>query len=697
MMNAVISHNIEQFVKVIKSELLPFENFVARKYEKDQVDINQPHNLIDIKIMRAIRNISINHIPKCIPLLGKSGAGKTHYFWVLKDMEQKNEQDYSEAVKEQEKSLEYTDDDFNSNLTSLDFLRWRCVYIPSPPAPIRIPLHILTCLFDELGEEILENVSFNIIKRFGKSTNRAGKKDKKYFNKLMAKGLSYFGGMYSDILKAFVIYGSELNSDLKNLAQRWLFGEILSSDELNKLSVRTNIENDDTCFALIKLVGEMFSFPIIFFFDEMELLYRIHGKEAEIRVWEIIKKLFNESHNILFITTCLLDVWDRVENTLDLSVLSRFDPILRLRPFTFENIVDYYSKSMKLFWETHINSYPEDMLFPFSINTLEDIFTKSGGNQRTNIKLINMTFQKFIDGEFSLDLISNSKWSVMDENEKIIPKKLQNSNISEINGAIQELESNIIPALNKRDTQNLDIIFGSENDHDTERKENKYNTSEIGTLLPVTEILEEICEDNIKLIIDDDVYYFDIGPNVMYYTIASILKHFSTYTGKFHEIEMDPKITVNKTAKTLGIIYHLVEKDEPSQIGIEIPQCKNFKYGSSMASKNLISSYHSLIKLTEIIKRGIIDKGILLIPKNALVKGKQISKLLSNYESELLIIELSNTSARNFIIKWNETENKINHGDNGSFKKFIYNNEIAQKILGFFDEEIEAIIKGRST
>jgi hypothetical protein len=162
---------------------------------------------------------------------------------------------------------------------------------------------------------------------------------------------------------------------------------------------------------------------------------------------------------------------------------------------------------------------------------------------------------------------------------------------------------------------------------------------------------------------------------------------------------MDPKIIINKTAKTLGIIYHLVEKDE--QIGIEIPNVKNFKNDSQMvssrnssnSSKNLISSYHSLIKLTEIIKRGIIDKGILLIPKNALVKGKQISKLLSNYESEILIIELTNPSARDFIKKWNETENEINRGDTQSFKKFIYSNEIARIILGFFDEEIEAIDK----
>ncbi|MHA1729769.1 MAG: hypothetical protein ACTSWY_13725 [Promethearchaeota archaeon] len=688
-----ISDNLMQFIKIIKKETLPFENFVARRHFKDEVDINQPHSVIDIKIMRAIRSVSNNHIPRCIPILGPSGSGKTHYYWVLKELERKNEEDYEEMLSEEEVGKDFRE----QNGSSSEFLRWRSIYIPSPPAPIRIPLHILNCIFDEIGDEILDTVSFKIINKFGKS-GRSGKRDKNYYNKLMAQALSYFGGSYSDILKGFIVYGSGLNSDKNNLAHRWLMGEVLSSEELDSLGVRMNIEDDDICFSLIKIIGEMFPFPLIFFFDEMELMHRVHGDKAEIRIWEIIKKLFNECHNILFISTCLLSVWDRIEKNLDDTVLSRFDPIAKLRPFRFNDTIYYYTESMKVFWRKHNNSFPDEILFPFSNETLNDIFIKSGGNPRHIIKLINITLEKFIDGEFSIDLISHNKWSRELLEEKISnredldldlnlnfpdtnKKDFLNSELSEVNNAIRDLEGELISHLKDSDKFDLDKIFEKKTGINEIQLKKPEERTDTGTLLPVEEKSEEVYEKDVKIIINNDIYYFEIKPNVIYFTVSSILKHFSSFSGSSYEIEMEPQIKFKKTKKTIGLIYHLIERDE--QIGIEIPNVKSFDV------KNRISAYHSLIKMTEIIKRGIINKGIMIIPKKALIKGKQISKLLSSYQNDLLIIEITNFSAKNFIVEWNQTDNVINNGDAGALKKFIANNEIARKILGFISPEID--------
>ncbi len=698
MQKRIISNELSQFIRALKTEVLPFDSYVSRKHLKDEVDISRTHNEMDIKVMRGLKNIVYNHLPKCIPLLGNAGSGKTHYYWSLKDTELKNELDYKEYLNS--KKFESSEDFHDVISEKDDFIRWRCIYIPSPPAPIRMPLHILTCMIDELGIEVLENVSFNLINKFGKSSV-SGKLDERYYKRLMGKSLSYFGGIYSDILKNFITYGSVIGSSEKQeLAERWLLGETLSKEELEELGVKLNIESDDICFAMIKLISEMYSFPMIFFFDEMELMERVHGKEAEIRLWEIIKKLFNESHNILFITTCLLDVWERIECTLDDTILSRFSPIVKLRPFNFKDLLECYIQSMKLFWLRTLKTYPEDILFPFSIDTLRDMFEKTDGNPRKNIKLISLTLQKFIDGDFSLDLISNNKWSwdeelgeklfktqdilknKSEENEKIsdfsnidnleIVDPQFDLNSEEINAEIQDLENNLKFGLNQ------DGYLGNEDMSNYDQE-----ALRLGKFLPVCNSKSaENKIQTVKIIINHEIYYFDIAPNIIYSTITSILRCVSEINKKHYRIEMEPKFQINKLKKSIGLTYHLIKE----RVGFEIPNVRNFN------SKNLIGAYHSLIKITEAIKRGFVDKCVIIIPKDALIKGKQTVDLLSNYENDISIIEITNNQAKKFIEEWNKIENKKNKNLEEEIHPLIYqfiiDNPIINSIFDFISKDL---------
>ena len=127
----------QMYMEILREDP-PLRRYVSRGDTPDDVDIPGPHQDADRAIFRVARFTMKDHTPRLQPILGSAGMGKTHLYWVIKDQE----------------------DLFAAG----DFL---AVYVPSPPAPVRVPLHLHACIVDEAGDDIFEEAVDMLISKFG--------------------------------------------------------------------------------------------------------------------------------------------------------------------------------------------------------------------------------------------------------------------------------------------------------------------------------------------------------------------------------------------------------------------------------------------------------------------------------------------------------------------------------------------------
>ncbi len=356
----------EMFLDAIREGPTPFDRFVSRGDIKEVIDIPNPRQQAERGVFRAIQQTINDVSTRFIPLLGPAGAGKTHFYWVLKDKQHQ--------------------------IPDLDFTT---VYVSSPPSPVRILLHLYTCFMDEVGLEILDIVSDRLVDYFD------GKKRRfKIFgpsiDDVTKKAVRMYPGIGADVVKAIITLKMG-NNDIVDIAESWLLGESINEEEMERLGVNTLIEEDDVCLATLKLLTENITRPIVFYFDELEMPYRIFGDEAEIRLWETIKRIYNETKNVVIVAACLDDVWERVESLADAPMKSRMEATVCIKPFTVDDIENFYKAGMDYLWDSQNLPPPPDKLFPLNDRIFERIFEKSNGNPRETIKLIRKALDEVLD------------------------------------------------------------------------------------------------------------------------------------------------------------------------------------------------------------------------------------------------------------------------------------------------------------
>ena len=342
----------EMYLDILR-ENPPLRSYVSRGDIRDSIDIPGPHQEADRAIFRAIRFTMQDGIPRFQPILGSSGMGKTHLFWVLKD----NENYFKKG-------------------------RFLAVYVPSPPAPIRIPLHIHACIVDEAGEDIFNQAVDMLMMKFG---GLRGVTHETYdYTYAMERLLVDYPGISADVMKALLRY--RLDPANGDLARRWLFGDALSNEEIVRLGVRTILEEDDVTLATLKLLAEGSSMPIVLFIDEMEGPYNTHGEEAERRFFEVLKRLYNETRNVVIIASSLTEIWDRIYELADGPTKSRMERVIHLEPFEQDDVTEFIQETMKEFWNEQNIEPPPNPIFPFSNADIAEIFAKSEGVPREAIR-----------------------------------------------------------------------------------------------------------------------------------------------------------------------------------------------------------------------------------------------------------------------------------------------------------------------
>ncbi|MGQ4832744.1 MAG: hypothetical protein ACP6IS_02450 [Candidatus Asgardarchaeia archaeon] len=328
----------------------PFKRFISRGDVPDEIDVEGPHREVDKKVMNIIRLTLSDKLPRLQPILGNAGMGKTHYFWVLKKMERENN-------------------------------NWRVIYIPSPPAPVRMMLHFYTCLIDECGDWLIEEASKRLLERY---YVKKGLFRKNILGDTISKAVTDYPGLLSDVIKALIIY--RLDDGRRDLAKRWLFGESLSEEELTKLGITRIIEDDDISLAAMKVLIEMSPKTIVFFIDEIESVYNIYGEEGERKFLEVIKKIYNELKNVVIVLSCLEDIWDRVLASADVTVRDRIEHPVKLRAFQKEDLKEFIEQAMTLYWDKQNMDPPSNRIFPFTENDIYIIYKESQGVPRWAIR-----------------------------------------------------------------------------------------------------------------------------------------------------------------------------------------------------------------------------------------------------------------------------------------------------------------------
>jgi len=333
----------------------PLTRYVSRGDTPDVIDVPGPHKDADRAIFRAVRFTMKDNTPRFQPILGSAGTGKTHLYWVLKEQE-----NYFAAGK---------------------FL---AVYVPSPPSPVRVPLHLHACIVDEAGDQLFEDAVDMLITQFG---GLKGVTHEIYdYTYALERLIVDYPGISSDVVKVLLRY--RLDPATRDLARRWLLGDALSDREIERLGVRTILEEDDVTLATLKLLTEGSEVPIVLFIDEMEGPYNAYGEQGERHFLEILKRIYNEFKNVVIIASCLSEVWYRIYNIADGPTRSRMEPVVELALFTRDDIAVFLQETMSKYWSLQNVDAPPDVLFPFDDSMVDEAFRQSKGVPRDAIKFL---------------------------------------------------------------------------------------------------------------------------------------------------------------------------------------------------------------------------------------------------------------------------------------------------------------------
>jgi hypothetical protein len=140
--------------------------------------------------------------------------------------------------------------------------------------------------------------------------------------------------------------------------------------------------------AMLKILTEGSERPIVLFVDEMEGPYNAYGDDAERHFLEILKRLYNETKNVVIIASCLTEIWDRIYALADGPTKSRMEAPVHLKPFSKDDVAAFVTETMSKYWSQQNMETPPDPLFPYTEQDIELAFSESEGNPREAIRYL---------------------------------------------------------------------------------------------------------------------------------------------------------------------------------------------------------------------------------------------------------------------------------------------------------------------
>ncbi len=351
------------YLRVLKKSsfyksLLQFNNFQKQKSKVSLFHINEI-------LLNLINITKFDKISRILPILASSEIEKTQFYDLLKDKEED----------------------------------CKIIYIPNPPPYVRIYFHVYTCIIEEHGFKILEEISEKLLNKYIKrneTTLESGLKE------ILQRGNKDFSGKRFDCFKALMIY--KLDNKRKDLARRWLLGADLTREDLEKLSIKSNVEEDVISFEMIKLISEFFDQIIVLYFDDIEMPYENYGKRAEIKMLEALKRFHHDIQKLMIIVNSLKKSWNKILNVADQSFCSILEPEQDF--FDLNGLKKFIQIAMDIYWVQNDLKPPINPYFPLNPKILDIYYKKTNGNIRNFLTLCTNSIEKIGSGELSLEEVN---------------------------------------------------------------------------------------------------------------------------------------------------------------------------------------------------------------------------------------------------------------------------------------------------
>ncbi len=360
---------MEKYLDIL-SRKTPFDSFVSKRFRRETFDLPQVREPLDKLVFDLIKKMKINKENQIVTVIGESGAGKTHFFWVL------------------------------SNSINPKRPEFYIAYVSPQDTKINdIYFTLCTNILVDLGKKTLDLIASKIINIGGGKTTsldmlgliQVKKSPRTIIKQVLEKiELSEF---QQNLMKVFIYLGSGTTFE-KEIALKWLKKEELKAKELKKLDIKSNDFTEVEYEEILILITKYIEKPLVIFFDDVEY-FQLLGKEEELAV--LIKKLFTDLKSVFMILTSLPGSWNYFKSMIETTLEMDLPNIETLKNLTEEQIKDFYLKSMEKFWYKNGLKIPPDSfrLFPLDEKSLKIIFLRSRGNPR----LVKQHIKSAIDQE----------------------------------------------------------------------------------------------------------------------------------------------------------------------------------------------------------------------------------------------------------------------------------------------------------
>ncbi|NVM02695.1 MAG: hypothetical protein HWN67_10185 [Candidatus Helarchaeota archaeon] len=359
---------MEKYLELL-SEKTPFDLFVSKRFKRELFDIPDVRNSLDKEIADLIKNMKNQNENHIVAIVGDTGLGKTHFFWVL------------------------------SNSINLKAPNFHITYI-SPQDTKIVDIYFELCLniLTDLGEQSLKSIASEIINITGGKTINLDLlgliKIKKSPRTIIKQIFQKIGKDISDfeqsLIKVFIYLGSGTTFE-REIALKWLKKESLTAKELKKLGIKSNDFTEKEYEEIFKIITTYIGKPLILFFDDIEY-YQLLEKERELA--ELINSLYKNLNSVLIILTSLTGSWSYFKNLFETVLKKDFKNIKSLNNFTEKNVQNFYKKSMGEFWKKNKLKPPQDPLYPLDDKILRIIHLRSKGNPRLVKKMLKESIEQ---------------------------------------------------------------------------------------------------------------------------------------------------------------------------------------------------------------------------------------------------------------------------------------------------------------
>ena len=408
----------QKLINILKFVGSPFRKFVSTGEIKEDIGIVPSRQ----EFLQNIVNIIKRNENFILPIIGDVGTGKSHLFWVLKNVLYNYNIVYISLETVYKKFYYRTYSEFIENMAvTIDDK----IDSEDRMGPLR---NMTKQLCDEWGQQ-KRKFGFFQISDLEKTKEAAYKKwSRRYEDKDALK----------DVITAITAH--QLEPYKKTEAERWLIGELMDEIDLSSLKLKHDLRKHSHAFTMLRVFIENSNKKSLLFLDDFERVIPIQKSFLEsTEEAEEIEEVFDprwfgnkqvseqnpaektldkilELHKIrglrMIITLKSIEYFEELKKKIrekNRKLLIMLRKPLVISDFKEEDLFEFYKNNLEFFFaKANYHEYSKlfsKSLFPLNESVLKYIFREADGNPREVIKYLIKIFNDIIISNEKLDEI----------------------------------------------------------------------------------------------------------------------------------------------------------------------------------------------------------------------------------------------------------------------------------------------------